>query len=91
MITKHQFSLHLIICEPCCRQVGHDETIQVLVGDIDEDESMVPMTVGNDTWSDIRMRSFSHDHAVVGEPGAFWMFYFPRGAHPSQGPFVAYH
>jgi hypothetical protein len=61
-----------------CRQVHHDELIQVLVGDGDEPNHLQPLTIGNDTWTDIRRRSYERDPTMIGDPGGFWMIYFPR-------------
>ena len=63
-----------------CRQVGHDEVVKVLIGEFADEARMAPMTVSDDAWSDIRMRAAAHDKAVIGDPGGFWMFYFPKRA-----------
>lgn len=74
-----------------CRQVAHDETITILVSPQDDGttplseqaadhSAMLPMRVNNDTWSDIRVRTFERDPHTVGAAGAFWMFYYPERA-----------
>ena len=61
----------------------------MLIGDSDELDAMQPLTVDLDTWSDVRMRSFHRDPAAIGDPGGFWMIYFPnsaRSASPNLSP-----
>jgi hypothetical protein len=62
------------------RQVSHNEVITVLVGNSSVAASMAPLVVTGDAWSDVRMRSYGHDASIIGDPGSFWMFYFPMGA-----------
>ena len=54
-----------------------------MIGEFADEARMAPMTVSDDTWSDIRMRAAAHDKAVIGDPGGFWMFYFPKRAFPN--------
>ena len=41
----------------------------------------MPLQVTNDTWTDVRLRSFAQDGQAIGDAGAFWMFYYPKRVH----------
>ena len=62
-----------------CRQLSADETISVLVGNTLEADALTPLEVTPNTWSDVRMRAQQHDRSAIGDPGSFWMLYYPNG------------
>jgi hypothetical protein len=66
-----------------CRSVAHNELVQVLVPNATHPEQeMVPITINQEAYTDVRLRTVDHDEKVVGDPGCFWML----GAPPEGVP-----